>query len=150
MDEIIIDTSRCRYRYKLLGSDEYGCYAEAERGVCIKYCKEIPLKNCYYRQCKLNEQKLQAKEQECEELNTMLNNSETTYMALHKEYCLTCDNEDDLYEQVDKYKEVFKQIEEKCKLHCDACKEFEPEKQSEINCLHCQVTQFLNILNKIK
>lgn len=59
-------------------------------------------------------------------------------------------NRQEILDEINKFKEAFKQIEEKCKAHCDACKEFEPKKQSEINCRYCQITQFLNILNKVK
>lgn len=54
-----VNTNECKYKYKLLGSDEYGCYAEGERGVGIRFCKDVPLKNCYYRQCKQAEQSAQ-------------------------------------------------------------------------------------------
>lgn len=33
---------------------------------------------------------------------------------------------------------------------CDACKEFTPSKQSDINCRYCQSTQILNIFKKNK
>lgn len=54
-----VNTNECEYKYQLLGSNEYGCYAEGERGVGIRFCKDVPLKNCYYRQCKQAEQNAQ-------------------------------------------------------------------------------------------
>lgn len=54
-----INTNGCRYKYQVLGTNEYGCYAESEKGVCITLCKDIPLKSCYYRQLKQSEQKAQ-------------------------------------------------------------------------------------------
>ncbi len=54
-------------------------------------------------------------ETKIKELEKLLNDSEIAYNALHKEYCLTCDNEDDLYNKIDSYKEVLNKIEEYCK-----------------------------------
>lgn len=54
-----IDTNECKYKYQLLCSDEYGCYAESEKGVCIRLCRDVPLKGCYYRQLKQSEQNAQ-------------------------------------------------------------------------------------------
>ena len=54
-----INTNECNYKYQLLGTNEYGCYAESERGVCIRLCRDIPLKGCYYRQLKQSEQNAQ-------------------------------------------------------------------------------------------
>ena len=54
-----INTDECRYKYELLGTNEYGCYAESEKGVCIRLCRDVPLKGCYYRQLKRAEQNAQ-------------------------------------------------------------------------------------------
>lgn len=54
-----INTDGCRYKYQLLGTNEYGCYAESEKGVCIRLCKDVPLKSCYYKQSKQSEKNAQ-------------------------------------------------------------------------------------------
>lgn len=54
-----INTNKCKYKYQLLGTNEYGCYAENERGVCIRLCKDVPLKSCYYRHYKQSEKNAQ-------------------------------------------------------------------------------------------
>lgn len=54
-------------------------------------------------------------ESKIKELEKLLKDGEIAYDALHKEYCLTCDNEDDLYNKIDAYKEVLNKIEEYCK-----------------------------------
>lgn len=54
-----INTNKCKYKYQLLGTNEYGCYAESERGVCIRLCRDVPFKGCYYRQRKQSEQNAQ-------------------------------------------------------------------------------------------
>ena len=58
--EIIIDgvdISECKYSYLLLRSNECGCYAESERAVKITLCKNCP--NCYFKQLKRAEKKLE-------------------------------------------------------------------------------------------
>lgn len=54
-----VDTNECKYKYQLLCSDKYGCYAESEKGVCIRLYRDVPLKGCYYRQLKQTEQNAQ-------------------------------------------------------------------------------------------
>ena len=47
-----VDTNECKYKYQLLCSDECGCYAESEKGVCIRLCRDVPLKGCCCMQAK--------------------------------------------------------------------------------------------------
>lgn len=54
-----INTNECKCKYQLFGTNEYGCYAESERGVCIRLCRDVPLKGCCYRQLKQSEQNAQ-------------------------------------------------------------------------------------------
>ena len=54
-----INTNERKYKYQLLGINEYGCCAESERCVCIRLCRDVPLKGCYYRQLKQAEQNAQ-------------------------------------------------------------------------------------------
>lgn len=62
--------------------------------------------------------------------------------------CETCTAKsvEDMY----KYKQALDEIERFCRGGCDSCKEFTPNRQSDINCRYCQFTQILNIINKIK
>lgn len=62
--------------------------------------------------------------------------------------CETCTvkSVEDMY----KYKKALDAIEEFANRVCDTCKEFTPNKQSDINCRFCQATQVLNIINKVK
>lgn len=53
-----------------------------------------------------------------------------------------------MYKQAEKYKQTLDEIETFVKNACDACKEFTPNKQSEISCRYCQPTQILNIISK--
>ena len=50
----------------------------------------------------------------------------------------------------DRYKQGLDKIEKFAKDNCDACKEFTPTRQSDINCRYCNTTQILNIINKAK
>lgn len=49
-----------------------------------------------------------------------------------------------------KYKQALNRIEAFAKGTCDGCKEFTPDRQSDINCRYCQPAQILNIINKTK
>lgn len=42
-----IDISKCKYNYTSI-TNHSCCYAESERHVCMRKCKDFP--NCYYRQ----------------------------------------------------------------------------------------------------
>lgn len=48
-----VDTNECKCKYQLLCSNECGCYAESEKGVCIRLCRDVPLKGCCYMQASL-------------------------------------------------------------------------------------------------
>lgn len=57
-----VDVSGCRYNYISI-TKNICCYAESERHVCMRKCKDFP--NCYYKQ-------LERKEKECERLKWYL------------------------------------------------------------------------------
>lgn len=88
------------------------------------------------------EEKLQAKEQECEELKEWQIRNQPTGI------CETCTEKsvEDMY----KYKQALKEIGDFLNGACDACKEFTPNRQGDISCRYCQPTQILNIINKVK
>lgn len=62
--------------------------------------------------------------------------------------CETCTAKsvEDMY----KYKQALYEVEQFINTACDACKEFTPSKQSDINCRYCQKTQIEKIINKVK
>ena len=47
-----------------------------------------------------------------------------------------------------RYKQALHEVEVWAKQMCDACKEFTPNTQSDVNCRYCNSTQILNIINK--
>lgn len=51
---------------------------------------------------------------------------------------------------ISEYERLIDDIEMCAKSMCNACKEFTPNKQSEISCRYCQLTQLLNIINRAK
>ena len=53
-------------------------------------------------------------------------------------------------EPVNKYKQAIDEIEEFVNRTCDACKEFTPDRQSDINCRYCNWKQILNIIKRAK
>ena len=79
---------------------------------------------------------LKQKEQECEEIN--LKNERLVV----EKYTMN--------EEILKLKQALDEIERFCKDVCDSCKEFTPNRQSDISCRFCQATRILNIINKVK
>lgn len=118
--------------------------------------------------------KLKRKEQECEELHSRtasiiysLTGGRLSYSTYTLEGCeqayhdrLEIDVEratkelqeenETLKQEVNKYKRALDTIEKFAKDNCDACKEFTPDRQSDINCRYCNATQILNIVKSTK
>lgn len=85
----------------------------------------------------------QTKEEECEELKKQVNKQKNVKVQLSKL------SDRQLKEFCD-MKQALDEIETWAKNACNACKEFNPKCQSEINCRYCQSTFVLNIINKSK
>lgn len=109
-------------------------YFEGQTGLC----KAKEFVKCNPVNCKLYaidelstivdlQEQLKRKEQECEELKKQLNQAK-------------CQNI--------KYKQVLDEIEELAIKACESCKKFFPNFQSDINCICCQPSLILAIINK--
>jgi hypothetical protein len=87
-------------------------------------------------------QYIQQKEEECRKLREWQEVNQPTGIC---ETC-TAKSVEDMY----KYKKAVEEIEASEKRVCDACKEFTPNRQSDISCRYCQPTQILNIIKRTK
>lgn len=123
-------------------------YFEGQTGLC----KAKEFVKCNPVNCKLYtidelstivdlQEKLQTKEQECEELKKQLNQAK--YLS---EGALRLYSE----RQNIKYKQALDEIEEFAIKACESCKKFFPNFQSDINCTCCQPSLILGITNKAK
>ena len=105
----------------------------------FKLCKDVDVKYCYFKQFK-------RKEKECEELKEDRERWKSNFNGKVSAI-------EELLQQLDQLKakeQTLGIIEEFVNRTCDACKEFTPDRQSDINCRYCNWKQILNIIKSTK
>ena len=125
-----------------------------------KYCSGIDCltcneaEPCIYRIANKLQEQLKRKEEECEKLYIQLKTDEEYHKEEENTLRKIIKNKEErnieLYKENKKYKQALDAIEEFANRACDACKEFTPNRQSDISCRYCDYTQILNIINKVK
>ena len=139
-----VDVSGCIY-FKMNNKTPM-CRA-CNSGVGSPYCEYH--KDCYYKQ-------LKEKEKECEELKKELqaqraftaHEQKLIYCVAYDESCKTgndCKQKKCIFKDNIKLKQTLTEIKEIAEPFCDACQEFEPEKNK--ICMYCN---YGKILQKIR
>ena len=125
-----------------------------------KYCSGIDCltcneaEPCIYRIANKLQEQLSRKEEELQAQRDFTTQEQRKiYCVAYDQTCETgneCKQKKCVFKDRLKYKQALDAIEEFANRACDACKEFTPNRQSDISCRYCNYTQILNIINKVK
>lgn len=122
-------------------------YFEGQTGLCQvkEFVKCNPINCKLYTMDELStivefQQKLLAKERECEKLKQWKEDAENLFKT----------QTDNANKIINRYKQVLDEIEKFANKACESCKKFFPNFQSDINCTCCQPSLILGIINQAK
>ena len=138
-----VDISKCKYYDEVFNYCNQPYLGEDGLLKNIKNPKRCDCSpNCYFKQLKRKEQKL----------SNICKTFDIEYVIDKETGSLIgrCNKLNKKQQECEKYKQAFDAIEEFANRACDACKEFTPNRQSDISCRYCIYTQILNIINKVK
>ena len=121
-------------------------------GIDCLTCNEA--EPCIYRIANKLQEQLSRKEEELQAQRDFTTQEQRKiYCVAYDQTCETgneCKQKKCVFKDRLKYKQALDAIEEFANRACDACKEFTPNRQSDISCRYCNYTQILNIINKVK